>query len=381
MAFSSVDTTPKLKEYLTWVELDGRALQHNLERIQMLAMPSAEVLAVIKANAYGHGLLEIAKILEKKVSYFGVASIDEALKLRQYEIETPILLFGIHFKEQIEQAVNARIALSISSLEQAEMIEQVAAKLGQSAAVHLKVDTGMGRLGIPLRSAKETIQKILLFSSLKMEGIYTHFPIAEEISSAYTEDQIRDFHNLIAVLGERGISFAYRHAANSAAILNYKSAHFNLVRPGLALYGIYPDVTLGAKVELTPVLHWRARVILVKLLQAGESVGYGRTFVAKEKSMIAILPVGYSHGYPVALSSQAHVVINGKRYPVAGRVSMDYIAVSLGSDVVRSGDIATLIGNDRAAKVTTEELAVLAQTIPYEIVTRINPQIPRVVIA
>ena len=378
MILSEIGTQPKLKEHLTWIELDAVALEHNLERIKMLTMPSAEILAVIKANAYGHGLLEIAKILEKKVTYFGVASIEEALKLRQYEIETPILLFGIHFKEQIERAIQARIVLSISSLEQAEMIQEVAVKLEQPAAVHLKIDTGMGRLGIPLRSAKKTIQKICTFSSLKLEGIYTHLPIAEETALAYTEDQIRDFQNLIAILGERGISFPYRHAANSAGIFNYKSAHLNLVRPGLALYGIYPNPALIGKVQLKPVLHWRARVVLIKTIHAGESVGYGRTFIAEEKTTVAVLPVGYSHGYPVALSNQARVLLNGKSYRVTGRVSMDYLVIDLGEDSAHPGDIATLLGSDHDESVSAEQLAVLVGSIPYEIVTRINPQIPRV---
>lgn len=377
MDSSFVEIKRSVAEHLTWLEVDSQALERNLERIKMLTLPSAEVLAVIKANAYGHGLLEVAKVLERKVAYFGVASIEEAIRLRQFEVTTPILLFGVHFKAQVEQAIQSEVAFSVSSLEQAELIEAVSREQQKPAVIHIKVDTGMGRLGIPLRQAREVIQKIHALSHLKLEGIYTHFPSAEEESPSFTESQMKGFQVLLAGLGERGVSFAYRHAANSAGVLNHRDAHLNLVRPGLSLYGIYPDASLRSKVELRPVLQWRARVILVKSIRAGDSVGYGRTFVAKEKMQIAVLPVGYSQGYPVGLSGKSRVLIRGKSYPVLGRVSMDYIVAGIGQDAVEAGDRATLIGKDGEEEIRAEELASLAGTIPYEIITRISPQIPR----
>lgn len=373
--------TTKLKageELLTWLEIDQAALISNLTNMRALTLPSAEMLAVVKANGYGHGLVEIAKLLDKRVTYLGVASVDEAVRLKEFGVETPILLFGVHFEKQIEVALEREIALSVSSLEQAELIHQIAADLNRPAVIHIKVDTGMGRLGIPLRSAKTVIPQIhALGSMLKMEGIYTHFPVAEQDKNPVTERQVRQFQELIAALDRKGIHFAFRHSANSAGAINFRSAHLNLIRPGLSLYGIYPDALLQRKVRLMPVLHWRARVILVKNLEAGESVGYGQTFVAKEKTKVAILPVGYSHGYPFALSGKSSVLIHGKRYPLAGRVSMDYLAVAIGRDAVNVGDQATLIGSDGAERITAEALAAEAGTIPYEIVTRIHPQIPR----
>ncbi len=380
MTIPAVETQSKIKEYLTWVELDPCALESNLEKIKMLTLPSAEILAVVKANGYGHGILEIAKVLEKKVGYFGVASVEEALKLRQYEIAVPILLFGVHFETQIEQAIQAHMTISVSSLDQANMIHEVATRLRQAAVIHIKVDTGMGRLGIPLRAAKTVISKIHQLDSLKLEGIYTHFPAAEKLNNPMTERQTRGFHSLLSVLAERGISFAYRHAANSAGLFHHRGAHFNLVRPGLSLYGIYSDESLVPKTSLTPVLNWRARVILVKELMRGDSVGYGQTYIAKEETKIAILPIGYSHGYPFALSGKSRVLIQGKSYKVIGRVSMDYIVIELGRDSVQIGEVATILGKDGNDSIRAEELALLAGTIPYEIVARINPQIPRIVL-
>ena len=375
---SIVDHRLKVRESLTWIEIDEAALIHNLEHIKMLTLPSAEVLAVIKANAYGHGLLEVAKVLKDHVTYFGVASIDEALRLRQHEIESPILLFGIHPVSHVEMAISANVTLTISSLDQAGLISSVAEKLQKPAVAHIKIDTGMGRLGISLREAKDTILKIAADPRLKLEGIYTHFPSAEADDHSFTEKQIRQFHQLIAALAEKGVACAYRHTANSAGILNHRSSHLNLVRPGLALYGIYPHPSLEPRVKLKPALHWKTKIILTKTLHKGDSVGYGQTFVASGKTNIAILPIGYSHGYPVALSGKSKVLIQGKFYPVIGRVSMDYIAIELGDDSYASGELVTLLGSSQNQVIHAEELATLSGTIPYEIVTRINPQIPRI---
>lgn len=381
MAWTVTETKQEIAQNLTWLEISQGALERNLEKIKHAALPSSEALAVIKANAYGHGLLEVARVLEKKVTYFGVASLDEALKLRRFELSTPILLFGVHFQDHIAQAVQAEVALSVSSVEQAEMIEEAASRLRKPAVAHVKIDTGMGRLGIPLRSAKEAIFKIASLPSVRLEGIYTHFPVAEREHDHFTERQIRNFQRLLAEVGARGTSFAYRHAANSAGIFLHRSAHLNLIRPGISLYGIYPDSSLESKVSLETVLSWKARVILVKSLHPGESAGYGRTYLASEKTTIAILPVGYSYGYPVALSGKARVLIGGKSCPVAGRVSMDYLAVEIGKEhSVRVGDVATLLGKDGTEVVRAEELARLAGTVPYEIVTRIPQHIPRLLV-
>jgi alanine racemase len=371
------------REETTWLEIDKSALRHNLAQLIGLTLPSATIMAVVKANAYGHGLIPVAKLLREQVSYFGVASLDEALTLRNQEIDTPILLFGVLFGEAIEAAIEAHISLAVSSTEQAREISEHAQKLKKPAAIHIKVDTGMGRLGIPKASAVQAIIEIVSLPMLHLEGLFTHFPQGEVENDPFTKEQVHSFLDVIEKISKKGIHVPFRHAANSIGIANVKDAHFNLVRPGLTLYGIYPSLAIKPKVTLKPVLNWRSRLILVKKINAGESVGYGRTFVAHEPTVIGVLPVGYSHGYPFSLSGQGSVVLfQGKRFPVVGRVSMDYMTVNFGSDFAhaKAGETVTLLGQDGKESISVESLAEKAGTIPYEIVTRLNPTIPRILI-
>jgi alanine racemase len=373
----------KLRDYVSsWIEIDRGALLHNLSQIRQAALPGAEILAVVKANAYGHGLLEVVQCLDEKVAYFGVASIEEALKLRRFEVTTPILLFGVHNESAEEIAIQEKITLSISSLEQAKEISRIARKLGERAVVHIKVDTGMGRLGIPKLLAAKEIEEISVLDMLSIEGVYTHFPQGEDEADPFTKEQIQSFSRVISQASSKGVHFAYQHASNSTAILNHRAAHFNLVRPGITLYGIYPSMHVKRKLSLKSVLNWRTRVVLLKKINAKETVGYGRTFQALEKTTIGILSIGYSSGYPFALSNKGVVLLNGKYYPVVGRVSMDYITVDFGQDgdKVHTGDAVTLLGNDGREEISAEMLAERAGTIPYEIVTQINPTIPRYVL-
>ncbi len=382
MNVATVSRTKTAAELLSWVEISQAALDHNLAQIKKALLPAAEILAVVKANAYGHGLIEITKLLDKKVAYYGVASVDEAVKLREFSAHAPILLFGIHFEDQIKRAIEANIIISVSSLEQAGLIDEAATEMSRPVPVHIKVDTGMGRLGIPLKEAAQTIQKIhASYQHLKLEGIYTHFPISEKKNDSFTSQQIRKFHSLVNSLDKKGIHFAIRHAANSGAIVNYRDSHLNLVRPGLSLYGIYTDEILSEKIDLRPVLSWRTRVVMVKEIAEGETVGYAQAYKAKEKTNIAILPIGYGQGYPFSLSGKGSVLIHGKSYFLAGRVSMDYAAVEIGNDPVHVGDAVTLLGQDGERAISAELLANLANTIPYEIVTQIGPQVPRIVVS
>lgn len=372
----------KVREFSTWLEIDRKALLHNLRAIQNLALPGAAILAVIKANAYGHGLREIAQCLDAEANYFGVATVDEALALRRFDIQTPILLFGVHTKSAIEVALHAEVALSVSSVEQAREISDIALRMGKQAVIHIKVDTGMGRLGIPESKAVSAIKEIAALPQLQLEGIFTHFAQGEDKNDPFTSEQIRIFYRVLRETEAKGVHFAYRHAANSIGISNFREAHFNLVRPGLTLYGLYPAQTLKRKLSLKPVLSWKARIILLKKLKAGQTSGYSRMFQAKEDTTIAIIPVGYSHGYPFALSGKGTVLIRGKHYPVAGRVSMDYIAIDLGHRGAECsvGEPVTLLGHDGANEISGETLASEAGTIPYEILTRLDPGIPRFVV-
>ena len=372
----------KVREQGTWIEIDRAALRHNLAQLIGFTLPSATILAVVKANAYGHGLQEIVESLREQVSYFGVASIEEVLAIRRFEVETPILLFGVPPRDVIDLAIQADATLAVSSLEQGKEISERAQTLHRPARIHIKIDTGMGRLGIPKSLALKTIVELAAFEMLELEGIFTHFPQGDDENDSFTQNQIQIFEDLIGKASQKGIHFTYCHAANSTGIVNYKGAHFNLVRPGLSLYGIYPSEGLKKKLTLKPVLNWRARLNLIKKLGPGESTGYNRTFIASQETTIGIIPVGYGHGYPFSLSNKGEVLFNGRRFPVVGRVSMDYIAVNFGPNFseVKAGDRITLLGRDGGETLSAESLAEKAETIPYEIVTRINPTIPRIVL-
>lgn len=372
----------QVKQEATWIELDRNALLYNLAQVIGLTFPGADILAVVKANAYGHGLLEVAPCLKDHVAYFGVASIDEALRLRNFEIDTPILLFGVPLGGAIEAAIQAEISLAVSSTGQARDISEAAQRLKKRAVIHVKIDTGMGRLGIPQATAEKEICEIASLDMLEIEGVFTHFPQGENETDPFTLEQVHSFYRILERVAKKGIHFTCRHAAGSIGIANYKSSHFNLVRPGITLYGLYPCQSLRSKLNLKPVLSWRARIILLKRLGPGESAGYGRTFKAEEEITVGIVPAGYSHGYPFSLSNKGTVIFRGRPYQVAGRVSMDYLAVNLGPHVqeARIGEIVTLLGRDGDYEIGAETLAQQAGTIPYEIVTQLNPNIPRIIV-
>ena len=362
----------------SWIELRTDHLLDNLRTLQKHARQN-DVLAVIKANAYGHGLPEIAQALAGKVTYFGVATLREALELKEHFPQTPVFLFGHLFPHEIPAALLGGITLSVSSPEKAKEISLLSESLGRKTSVHIKIDTGMGRMGIPVRDAGPAIEKMSKLKGLLLDGIYTHFPSAEK-DDAFRETQVREFALLLQSLEKKNIVFRFRHLSNSAATLTLNTPVINMIRPGLTLYGIYPDRNLQSTANFKPVLSLKSRILLVKKVQAGESVGYGREFVAKTATTIAVLPFGYSHGYPYAAWKKASVLYAGKRYPLAGKVSMDYIAVDLGDTEAKEGDTVTLIGEDQGEHITTEDMAEWAGTIPYEIVTRLNTHLPRIVI-
>ena len=363
-------------QHSSWIELRSDRLLQNLRTLQTRS-GQPDVLAVIKANAYGHGLKEIAGILAGQVAYFGVATLREALALKEHHPQTPVFLFGHPFSHEISAALLGGIILSVSSLEKAREISDLSESLGRKTSVHVKIDTGMGRMGIPVQEAAAAIEEMTRLKDIMLDGIYMHFPSAEK-DDAFRKKQVRRFGILLRTLEEKNILFRFRHASNSAASLTLKSPFFNMIRPGLTLYGIYPDPSLREIVPFEPVLTLKSRITLIKKIRAGESVGYGREFIAKQDTTIAILPFGYSQGYPYAAWKKASVLFHGKRYPLAGKISMDYMAVDLGSAEAKEGDPVTLIGEDGNERVTAEDIAGWAGTIPYEIVTRLSSHLPRI---
>jgi alanine racemase len=364
-------------QHSSWIELRTDRLLKNLQTLRECSAQT-DVLAVIKANAYGHGLQEIAQALAGKVTYFGVATLREALELKENHPQSPIFLFGHLFSHELPAAILGGITLSVSNLEKAREISILSEDLGRKTPVHVKVDAGMGRMGIPVREASSPIEEMAKLKGLMLDGIYMHFPTAEK-NDSFRETQVRKFGILLQTLEEKNIVFRFRHATNSAATLTLKTPFFNMIRPGLTLYGIYPDPCLKEAAHFEPVLSLKSRIVLVKKVRTGDSVGYGREFMAQKDTTVAILPFGYSHGYPYGAWKKASVLFRGKRLPLAGKVSMDYIAIDLGEVDAKEGDTVTLIGEDQEERITAEDIAGWAGTIPYEVVTRLNPHLPRII--
>ena len=374
---NTAGSTTVKHQYASWIELSRDHLLANLETIRARS-GTPDVLAVIKANAYGHGLREIAQILEGRVKFFGVATLKEGLSLKEHFPKTSVFLFGHLLPHEIPVAVGSNITMSVSSFAQARAISDCAESLERKASVHLKIDTGMGRMGFRADEAVREIMKIRLLQGLLLDGIYMHFPTAE-VEDLFRTKQIQKFQSLLEELDRNGIAFRFRHAQNSAASLTLKNPFLNIVRPGLALYGIHPDPSLRDTVKLAPVLELKSRITFIKRIESGETAGYGRTFTASSTTNLAILPLGYSHGYPWSAWKNAQVLHRGNRYPLAGKISMDYLTVNLGRQEAAEGDIVTLIGKDQDERISAEDVAQWAGSIPYEIVTQLNANLPRVV--
>ena len=363
----------------TWIEVDLARIFKNLEEIRERAGQSTHVMAVVKANAYGHGIVPVAKALQDKVDFFGISSLKEAVILREQGIDIPLLVFGRIFPEEMSTAFLKDLRLTVSSLEEARIISDSASALAKKVDIHIKVDTGMGRLGIPYSRAFSEIITMASLPGTRLEGIYTHFPTAERFPDFFTEKQLANFEKLIRDLENRGINFKFRHAANSAGALRFKSPVLNLVRPGIALYGIHPDSSFEQEIPLLPTLALKTKIVFLKKLSPGDSVGYGREFVASRSTTIAVLPVGYAHGYPYHLSGKGEVLYRGKRFKVAGRVCMDLTMIDLGpSTQARVGDEVILLGSYGESEIKASELAALSHTIPYEIITGLDPGLPRI---
>lgn len=360
-----------------WIEIDLKALRHNFGAIKKYVGSNTKIIATVKQSAYGHGLIPIARELScLGVDYFGVGSIDEALNLRYSGFVEPILILTALPKAHTDIILKNRITPTIVDYTFAVKLNNEAKRLKAVSPVHIKVDTGMGRLGLYYKDAYQMIKEVSRLKNLSLEGIYTHFPVAD-CDREFTNYQIGIFNRLIRRLKNEKLSFRYQHCANSLGIMHYPHAHFNMVRPGLILYGIRPS--LNTTVPLKPILVLKSKVIFMKNISKGMGVSYGRTFIAKNPTAIATVAVGYADGYPWALSNCAKVIIKKHLFPLAGRVCMDHIMVDVGrNSTVKVGDSVILIGRDGGVSISAEEVASWAKTIPYEITSRLSPRIPRV---
>ncbi len=362
-----------------WVEVDLDAAKFNLERIKGLVPAGVDSLLVVKADAYGHGAVQIAELARDcGVAMLGVATLDEGRELRHARIRVPILVLSPVLAQEIEGVLDNGLAVTVSSYEFAERASEVAVRRGERCPVHVEIDTGMGRAGVPQEQAIEIVKRMSGLEGVILDGIYTHFP-ASDSDVDFTSDQIATFIGIVDELRRAGIAFRYVHCANSAAILNFPSGDFNLVRPGLLAYGHTPSIGLRDKVELVPVMSFKSRLVLVRELQAGASVSYGRTYIAPRPITAGTVPVGYGHGLSHRLSNCGEFLFRGKRVPVIGRVTMDMTVVDLtGFEDPKVGEEITIFGRQGSEEITVDDVARWDETLNYEVLCRISKRVARV---
>ena len=361
----------------TRVKISLSALKENFLAIQSLVAP-AQVLCVVKANAFGHGIEECSHALENSgARWFGVALVEEGVLLRHSGIKSRILVFGGIYDAQVEQFISNNLEITAPSAFKLTQINTVASNLKIKAKVHLEFDSGLGRIGVRAESADSLIQAAKECSWCEIVGAYSHFASADDPDSqSFTDNQIEKFANIAKQVKEAFGEKTICHLSNSAGVSGQSKARFDLVRPGLLLYGVNPGLN-PAPLNLKPVLSLHSKVVYVKTVPANTPISYGGTWTSKETSRIVTLPLGYGDGYFRALSNKSSVLINGRRYPVVGRICMDQLMVNVGTDTVFNGNDVVLIGTQGNESISAKELASLADTIPYEIFTNLNNRLPR----
>ena len=361
----------------TYVSIDLDRISANFRAIQQKA--GVPVMAIIKADAYGHGAIQIARHLQEECGFFGVSSMLEAMELRQAGINTPILVLGHTRTAAFEEAVRENIRPTIYRYEDALALSEEAVRQGKTVPFHIAVDTGMGRLGFQAVEADADIcKKIAALPNLEVEGLFSHFATAdcEDLSKAQAQAQL--FDSFYGMLRERGVAIKLRHLDNSAGLMNFEN-HYEMVRSGIVTYGMYPSEEVDPDLlKLEPALSWHSRVTHVKLLEAGRPISYGGTFVTEKPTMVATVPVGYADGYRRSLSNRFYVLIRGKRAPILGRVCMDQMMVDV-TDIpdVQINDRVVLVGCDGEERITMEEIAGVADSFNYEFVCGISRRVPR----
>ena len=360
--------------------IDLAALCWNLQQVRKTVGSGVKIFSIVKAQAYGHGARVAAKTLAEAGSDgFGVATLEEGIELRQSGIGAPVLVLTAVYAEQLGEFLRHRLTPAVSDLHTLHELEKLLRKRSRSLNFHLKVDTGMSRLGLLHSDIDAWLPNFGKLKALKLEGLFSQLSHAEDANGDHTQSQVKNFARVHARLRDTGLNPPLVHLANSAGIIGVPSAHGTMVRPGLMLYGLYPSREMEGRVDLRPVLSWKTRVLQLKELPADSSIGYGRTFVTKRKSSIATLPVGYADGYHRLLSNRGAALVRGKRAPVVGRISMDLTMIDV-TDIrgVTQGDEVVLLGRQGEETISADEMAGWAETISYEILTSISARVPRI---
>ena len=362
----------------TRVEVDLGQLGRNLQAIRAHVGP-AKVMAVVKANAYGHGLVPVAhQMVHSGADCLAVALLEEAVALREAGIRVPILVFGGIAETQIPIFIRNDLTVTAPSVDKLHLIDRAAEAMGVKARVHLKIDTGMGRLGMHYYSAEKLLAASLKAQHVQVEGIYSHFANADTADLGHARLQLERFLEVLTFYEKHSLPTPVRHLANSGGILQLPESHLDLVRPGILLYGLSPSRECALSVAVKPALAWKSHVAYFKVVQPGHPVSYGSTWVSDRPVRMVTIPVGYGDGYFRALSNKAQVLIRGQKYPVAGRVCMDQIMVNLDSGTAYYRDEVVLLGKQGEQEISADDLAEWAGTISYEVLTNINARVPRV---
>ena len=359
------------------VKVNLDRMSKNLRAIRTQVTP-AKVMAILKANAYGHGLVEIAHhMVSQGVDYLGVAVVEEGILLRERGIRVPILVLGGVLGNQVPLFLHHNLTITASSIEKLQQIDEAAQVLGVTACVHLKIDTGMERIGVHYYNAHGFLDASLKCLHVRVEGIFSHLANADATDMSHSRLQLERFNEVLHFYDQHSLPTPIRHIANSAAILNLPDSYYDMVRPGILLYGVYPSPEVKQGISVQPALTWKSHVVYFKVVKPNHPVGYGSEWQSDHMVRMVTVPLGYGDGYFRSMSHKAEVLIRGVRYPVVGLISMDQITVNIEWGTAYNNDEVILIGEQEGVTITCEELAEWAGTIPYEILTNINTRVPR----
>jgi alanine racemase len=367
----------------TWAEVDLGALRRNFRLIQekVGGAGSAGMMLVVKANAYGHGLVEVTMALQDLADCIGVAVLEEGILLRREGVQKPIVVMGGVWGDQIPYFIKHDLILTASSMDRLSQIDDAARAMGRRAKVHLKIDTGMERVGVHYFNAHKLQEAALKLNNVDVQGIYSHFANADAEDLTHAKLQLERFLEVMAFYEKNSIQRPTAHMANSAAILRLPESHFDLVRPGLLLYGVYPSPFVPRNIDVSPAMTWKSRVVYFKVVPPGHPVSYGSTWESGHPVRVVTIPVGYGDGYFRSMSNSAPVIINNRKYPQVGAICMDQLMVNIEWDSAYTGDEVILLGSSESERITVEDMATWANTVPYEVFTAINARVPRIYLA
>ncbi|MGI5837069.1 MAG: alanine racemase [Chloroflexota bacterium] len=371
------------KQWPCWIEVDLDAIRHNVQAVRGFLGPNCQVMAVVKSQAYGHGMVPVARAaLEAGATWLGVSRVREGVQLRNANVSARILILGPVTKAEIPTVIARDLTATVVSDEIAEALSEAATVAGRKVPVHIKIDTGLGRYGVPFEKARALALLVSRLPGLQLEALYSHFATADDEDDTYAASQMDEFQKAREALEREGLSFPLVHIAASGGTLGVSNSHLNMVRLGLSLYGLYPAQHLAGKLSLVPALSMRSRIARIFNLKPGQSVGYGRTFIASKAITAALVPVGYADGLPRSHSNRGFVLVNGQRARLIGRVSMDQCVVDISAcGLVRVGDPVVVIGRQGNECISCDEFAERSGTISYEVITSLGYRVPRVLLS